>query len=200
VSRALPAAVAAVAIAAIVAVAIAGCRSDKANKSTRTTAATSTVPASTAATPRHKFVVYGKSKRAQFVNHADDRARGDTLNSFNADTLQPPADANTGKKGTRAGDNALVSLTLYSDSNLTRVVGTATYSCTFNFAQEAACDGQFDLGGGTIIALGPARLDGSEITLAVTGGTGRYAGAHGQVTSTTPNAKKNMQIFRFDLL
>jgi hypothetical protein len=192
--------VAAVAIAAIAAVAIVGCRSDKANKSTRTTSATNTVPAPTATTPRHSFVVYAKSKRTQFVNHADDRARGDKLNAFNSDTLGPPADANTGKKGTRAGDSALVSLTLYSDPNLTRFVGTATYSCTFNFAQEAVCDGQFDVGGGTIIALGPARLDGSEITLAVTGGTGRYAGAHGQVTSTTPNAKTNMQIFRFKLL
>jgi hypothetical protein len=155
----------------------------------------------TTTTPQGRsFVVYAKARRAQFVNHADDRARGDELNSFNSDTLQPPADANTGKKGTRAGDNALISLTLYSDPNLTRVVGTATYSCTFNFAQEATCDGQFDVGGGTIIAFGPARLDGSKITLAVTGGTGRYAGAHGQVTSTTPSAKKNMQIFRFDLL
>src|SRR5882757_7903112 len=118
------------------AVAVTGC-GNKTKNAVRTTAATNTVPAPTAATPRHTFVVYAKPKRAQFVNHADDRARGDKLNSFNADTLQPPPDANTGKKGTRAGDNALISLTLYSDRNLTRVVGTATYSCTFNFAQEA---------------------------------------------------------------
>jgi hypothetical protein len=146
------------------------------------------------------FVVYAKPKHAQFVNHADDRARGDKLNSFNADTLQPPPNANSGKKGTRAGDNALVTFTLYSDSKLTQVVGTATYSCTFNFGQEAVCDGQFQFGRGTIIALGPARLDGSEVTLAVTGGTGGYAGAHGQVTSTSSGATKNTQIFRFDLV
>jgi len=177
--------------------ALAGC-GNKAHDASRTSAATNT-PAPAAATPRSSFVVYGKAKRAQFFNHADDRARGDKLNSFNADTLQPPADANTGKKGTRAGDNALISLTLFSDRSLTQVVGSAIYSCTFNFAQEAVCDGQFDLGGGTIIALGPAKLDGSDI-LAVTGGTGRYAGAHGQVTSTSPSAKENLQIFRFDLV
>ena len=77
-----------------------------------------------------------------------------------------------------------MSLTLYADRNLTRVIGSAIYSCTFNFGQEAICDGQFHFGGGSIIALGPAKLDGSEIILAVTGGTGRYEGAHGQVTST----------------
>jgi hypothetical protein len=144
--------------------------------------------------------VYAKAKRARFVNHADDRERGDKLNSFNADTLQPPPDANSGKKGTRAGDNALVSLTLYADRNLTRVVGSAIYSCTFNFGQEATCDGQFSLHGGSISALGPAKLDGSQFVLAVTGGTGGYAGAHGQVTSTSSSGLKSTQIFRFELV
>ena len=78
--------------------------------------------------------------------------------------------------------------------------GPPTYSCTFNFAQEAVCDGQFQIGAGTIIALGPAKLDGREIVLAVTGGTGRYAGAHGQVTSTRATGSNNTQIFRFDLV
>ena len=36
-----------------------------------------------------------------------------------------------------------------------------------------------------MIAMGPAKLDGSDIVLPVTGGTGRYAGAHGQLTSTS---------------
>ncbi len=78
--------------------------------------------------------------------------------------------------------------------------GLATYSCTFNFDQEAVCDGQFQIGAGTIIALGPAKLDARETVLAVTGGTGRYAGAHGQVTSTRATASSNTQTFRFDLV
>ena len=102
---------------------LAGC-GDKAHKAAGTTAATNTIPAPAAATPRSSFVVYAKAKRAQFVNHADDRARGDKLNAFNAEALQPPPNANTGKKGTRAGDNALISLTLFADRNLTQVVGT----------------------------------------------------------------------------
>jgi hypothetical protein len=192
-------ALAAGAIAATLAVAVASCQNDKANKGGRA-AGTNTVLAPTPATPRQSFVVYAKPKRAQFVNHADDRGRGDKLKSFNAEALPTPPNANSGKKGTRAGDNALLTLTLYSDPKLTRAIGTATYSCTFNFAQEAICDGHFDVVGGTIIALGPARLDGSDIILAVTGGTGRYAGAHGQVTSTSSGAKKTTQVFHFVLV
>ncbi len=198
-NRRLLTALAAVAIAVALVVAVASCRGDKASEAGGA-AGTNTLAAPTAASPRQSFVVYAKPKRAQFVNHADDRARGDKLKSFNAEALPTPPSANSGKKGTRAGDSALLTLTLYSDPQLRRAIGTATYSCTFNFAQEAICDGHFDVGGGTIIALGPARLDGSDITLAVTGGTGRYSGAHGQVTSTTSGAKKTTQVFHFVLV
>jgi hypothetical protein len=177
VRRRLPAALAAVAAAAAIA-----------------------IPAASAATQNRSFVLYAKATRAQFINHADDRARGLIRNPFNPDLLPTPRNANVGKKGARAGDNALFSLELYSDRNLTRPVGTGVYSCRFNFAQEAICDAEFTLGRGTILALGPAKLDGRPIVLAVTGGTGRYAGAHGQMTSTSSTAKKNVQIIRFELV
>jgi hypothetical protein len=48
--------------------------------------------------------------------------------------------------------------------------------------------------------MGPAKLDGRQIILAVTGGTGRHVGAHGQVISTALPTKKNAQILRFTLL
>ncbi|HST19258.1 MAG TPA: hypothetical protein VLK36_16580 [Gaiellaceae bacterium] len=195
--RGLVAALGAVAAGAAIVVAIAGCGGDKA----RSPAATRTAPAGAAATPSRSFVVYGKPKQAQSVNHADDRARGDKLlKSFNADGLPTPPSANSGKKGERAGDSALIIFVLYADRSLTRVVGSATYSCTFNFDQEAVCDGQFQIGAGTIIALGPAKFDGGENVLAVTGGTGQYAGAHGQVTSTRATGSKNTQVFRFELV
>ena len=195
--RRIVAALGAVAAGAAIVVAIVGCGGDKANRSP---AAARTAPAGAAVSPSRSFVVYGKAKRAQFVNHADDRARGDTFRSFNADGLPTPPSANSGKKGARAGDNALITIVLYADRTLTRVVGSATYSCTFNFDQEAVCDGQFQIGAGTIIALGPAKLDGRDTVLAVTGGTGRYAGAHGQVTSTSALGTKSTQVFRFDLV
>ena len=61
------------------------------------------------------------------------------------------------------------------------------------------CDADFELRRGTVIAMGPAKLDGRQIVLAVTGGTGRYVGAHGQVTSS-PSGAKNTQIIRFLLV
>jgi hypothetical protein len=167
---------------------------------TAATAAAIAVPAAPAATHARSFVLWAKATQAQFINHADDRRRGLIKNPFNPDFLPTPPNANNGKKGARAGDNAIVSLDLYSDRNLTRLVGSAIYSCRFNFAQEAMCDAQFSLSRGTIIAMGPAKLDGSTVVLAVTGGTGRYTGAHGQLTSTSANAKKSTQILRFQLV
>ena len=114
-------------------------------------------------------------------------------------SLPTPPNANSAKTGARAGDNALFSFKLYSDLKLTRPVGNAIYSCTFNFAQEAICEANFTLNGGTMIAMGPAKLDGSTIVLPVTGGTGRYAGAHGQLTSRS-SGTKNTQIIRFRLV
>ena len=52
-----------------------------------------------------------------------------------------------------------------------------------------------------MIAMGPALLDSnfSKIVLPVTGGTGRYLGAHGQLTST-PSIYKGIQIIHFQLV
>jgi hypothetical protein len=99
----------------------------------------------------------------------------------------------------RAGDNALFTLRLYSDAGLTRPVGTASYSCTVNFGEQAICEGQFSLTGGTMIAMGAADLRTSDWVLPVTGGTSRYAGAHGQLTSTA-TGQKNTQVIRFQLV
>ena len=162
-------------------------------------AATMAVPHALATTQERSFVVYAKPTRAQFISHNDDRERGSFRNPFDPDSLPTPPNANSAKKGARAGDNALFSLKLYSDRRLTRPVGNAVYSCTFNFAQEAICEANFNLNGGTMIALGPAKLDSGNIVLPVIGGTGRYAGAHGQLTSR-PSGTKNTQIIRFRLL
>jgi hypothetical protein len=50
-----------------------------------------------------------------------------------------------------------------------------------------------------MIAMGPATLTGGTIVLPVTGGTGPYAGAHGQLTSKA-SGRKNTQIIRFRLV
>jgi hypothetical protein len=158
------------------------------------------VSTSAIAARTRSFVVYAKTTRLQFVNHADDRARGNTTNPFNADTKLPPAlNANTGKKGTRAGDNALIQLRLYADPTLTKAIGSAVYSCTFNFAQQATCDAEFQLSNGSMTGSGPADLLGGQFTLAVIGGTGAFLGARGQLSSA-PGARKNTVRIDFLLL
>jgi len=163
-------------------------------------AGTAAVPAARAAAQGRSFFLYAKPTRVQFVNRADDRARGLKLNPFNADIVPPPPKAAKGKKGGRPGDHALFAFKLYSGPGLKRLVGTAVYSCTFNFAHEAICDADFELGKGSMTAMGPAQLGSSfsRITLPVIGGTGRYAGAHGQMTSR-PSIYKNTQIIEFQL-
>jgi hypothetical protein len=158
-------------------------------------------PPAGATTQDKVMVIYAKPVRAQFVDHNDDRERGDIRNPFNPDAPPTPKNANSAKKGARAGDTGLFSFKLYSDSRLTRPIGTAIYSCTFNFAQEAICEADFTLKGGTIIALGPAKLTsrgGANVVLPVIGGTGRYTGAHGQFTSR-PSGVGNAHVVRFRL-
>jgi hypothetical protein len=164
-------------------------------------AATVAVPVAQATTQaRRSFVLYAKPTRAQFINHADDRARGNFTNPF-GDLLPTPKNANSGKPGARAGDNALFTLKLYSDAKLKRLVGTAAYSCTVNFGGQAICDGQFEFdAGGSMIAMGPADLKSGDFVLPVTGGTGRYARAHGQLTSTSAGKKTSTQVIRFELV
>ena len=145
------------------------------------------------------IVFYAKPTKAQFIDHNDDRARGNFTNPF-ADVLPTPKNANNAKPGARAGDNALFTLKLYSDAKLTRAVGTAAYSCTVNFGQQAVCDGQFQFGDGTMIAMGPADLKSGDFVIPVTGGTGRYARAHGQLSSRSAGTKTNTQIIRFRLV
>lgn len=158
-------------------------------------------PATAAAGAKARtFVLYAKPTRAQFVNHADDRERGDIQSPFESDVLPTPPSANSSKKGARAGDKALFSFKIYSDLNLTRFVGNAIYLCVVNFAQEATCEATFELSGGTMTASGPAGLDTSRWILPVIGGTGRYGGAHGQLSSAPSGSKKNAQILRFQLV
>ena len=86
-------------------------------------------------------------------------------------------------KGPQAGDNALYSFKLYSDSAFKKRVGSAVYSCIITFAHRALCEADFQLNSGAMFASGSANFDSTQFTLAVSGGTGSYLGARGQVSS-----------------
>jgi hypothetical protein len=198
--RRLPAALTAAPLASA-ALLLGGCSGDSKDAAVTTaTVATTTAPVSSPTKQGRSFVVYAKPTRAQFVDHNDDRKRGDFKNPFDPDLLPTPRNANSGKKGARAGDNALFGFKVYSDAKLTRPIGDAIYSCTFNFAEEAICEANFTLAGGSMTAMGPTMLDDSTIVLPVTGGTGGYAGARGQFSSRAVGSKGNTQVIRFRLL
>ena len=197
--RRLPAALTAASLAAA-ALVLGGCSGGSKDAVATTATVTTSTPVPSPTTRGRSFVVYAKPTRAQFVDHNDDRKRGDFKNPFDPDLLPTPRNANSGKKGARAGDNALFSFRVYADARLTRPIGDAIFSCTFNFDEEATCEANFTLTGGSMTAMGPTMLDDSIILLPVTGGTGEYAGARGQFSSRALGTKSNTQIIRFRLL
>jgi hypothetical protein len=133
----------------------------------------------TAANARRTFTIYAVSTQGQYANHADDRSRGTLDNPFNADLPAP-----TGKgKASRVGDNALIGFKLYSDSSYNKRIGSGSYSCTFTSAHVALCEASFQLDDGSMTASGPTNWTSTAFTLAVSGGTGNYLGARGQVSS-----------------
>jgi hypothetical protein len=140
---------------------------------------------------RRALTIYAVATRAQFTDHSDDRTRSVFKNPFNVDGEVP---GNTGK-GPHTGDNALYSFTLYSDTAFKKRIGSAVYACTFNVAHKALCEADFQLNGGAMFASGPANFDSTYFTLAVSGGTGKYLGTRGQVSSAPTG--KNAHRLRF---
>jgi hypothetical protein len=140
-------------------------------------------PAS-ARTANRTLTIYALATQGRYANHKDDRARGALDNPFNADENAIKGNAS----GNRVGDNALIGFKLYSDAALKNQIGSGTYSCTFNSAHIALCEADFQLNDGAMFASGPTDFTSTTFTLAVSGGTGAYVAARGQVSSV-PAAK-----------
>ena len=157
------------------------------------------IAAGTAQARVKTLAIYAKATRVQFVNHADDRARGAEKNPFNVDTksLAPKSTAKEKGSGPLPGDNAFFTFRIYQDAALKHPIGSATYSCTFNFQRQAFCEASFDLASGSIAAAGPVDFNGSDITLAVSSGTGKYLGARGEVSSSAATANTHRLDFSF---
>ena len=141
----------------------------------------------------HALTIYARVTQAAFMNHSDDRIRGSFANPFNTDTSIPPPKSGT---GALPGDNALFTFKLYSDPGLKNRVGSGTYSCTFNFAQRALCEADFELKSGSMIADGPTNFNSTRFTLAVISGTGKYLGVRGQVASS-PSSENDVHRLSF---
>ena len=153
---------------------------------------------STAGARRQKLTVYSVATGLQYINTADDRARGQVNNPLDS-TANKLAPKSSGGKGPFAGDIAVYALRLYSDSALKRAAGTAVYTCYFNYDRHALCQAYYKLRtGGTLVAAGPVDFKISTFTIVVSGGTNGYLGARGEASAVA--AAGNAQKIDFELI
>jgi len=135
--------------------------------------------ASSAAASSHKVVLYSVATAEQYVNNKDDRERGQGANPFgNFHDANPTTKQ---AKGPFPGDEALFQFSVYGTPGQTKTVGSGQYTCLFNFNHNVFCNAVYDLPGGTMVGSGAFDFDASSFNLAVTGGTGKYAGMRGNV-------------------
>jgi hypothetical protein len=137
-----------------------------------------------------KFTVYAVPTTAQFMNHADDRLRGMSTNPFNikAQALVITTQGKEKGNGPFPGDDILYSFKLYGGPRLDKRVGFAMFTCYFTFVKKATCDSYFELKGGVLLSSGLVVFNGTRFMLSVSGGTGSYLGATGEVKAS-PAAK-----------
>jgi hypothetical protein len=148
------------------------------------------------AASRARLTIFAVPASVQFMNHADDRLRGMSTNPFNVATSLVIVSGGVEKKGGPfPGDDVLYSFRLYSSPRQQKRLGSAIFTCYYNFSKQAICNSYFELDGGLIVASGSAAFNSTRFTLSITGGTQTYLGALGQVTSRL--APNNTQ--RFDL-
>lgn len=149
------------------------------------------------ATP-HGLTLYTVATDVQFINTADDRARGAKNNPFSSsqNKLQPKV-ADKGD-GPFPGDVVVFDFDLYGKLPTTKTIGSASYTCYFNYVKHALCQAYYQLAHGALTAAGPVDFSTTSFTLVVTGGTKGYLAARGQVSSAQATGKA--QRVEFQLL
>jgi hypothetical protein len=150
-------------------------------------AAATSSPANAAANGQRSFVLYSVTKEEQFLDHSDDRARGKGNNPF-GNFKDSKAVTKEAGNGPFPGDNAVFAFGLYSSTDLKTSVGSAIFTCTYNFNKHAFCDASYQLDGGVVLGAGAFDFNAGTFAIAITGGTGKYASATGEI-SATPSGK-----------
>ena len=96
------------------------------------------VPAASGASQAsQKLTVYAVPTTVQFMNHADDRLRGMSTNPFKLKSDAVIIGANGKEKGYGPfpGDDILYGFKIFSDAKRTKPIGTAMFTCYFQFAE-----------------------------------------------------------------
>ncbi len=145
-------------------------------------------------------VLYSKARHAPFVDNSDGRARG--RSSSDAEVTAPLAAAGIRHMlggggpfdleaavvrsavqpagGPLPGDQALLSLNLYTTARLERGAGSAVLTCEYGMHDNAYCDAVVHLEDGSrLMASGMLNPDASHATLVVTGGVDRTGTSRG---------------------
>ena len=147
--------------------------------------------AAAAAGPQ-KFTIYAITEVEQFLDHSDDRTRGKGNNPFGNFKDSKTVTKEAGN-GPFPGDNAVFSFGLYTNPNRKTSVGSAIFTCTYNFDRHAFCDASYQLSGGVLLGAGAFDFNAGTFEVAITGGTGKYAAATGDI-SAQPAAKHSQRL------
>ena len=138
--------------------------------------------------------IYSIATREQFMNHSDDRTRGQGNNPFAGfKDVSDPTGTETAGNGPFAGDRSIFDFALFGNSHMTRTLGSAWFVCEYVFDKNAFCSTAYKLPGGTLIGNGYFNFNATKFAVAIVGGTGRYAGARGQLQAD-PAVKKLQRI------
>ncbi len=131
--------------------------------------------------------LYSVAVRQRFVHNGDDEARGRVSNPFHrryaAAALGMPS----------PGDQAFFRFAVYRSAATSAQTGAATFTCDYAFGGAALCQAEYRLAGGTLLAAGSFGLDAMKMSLAITGGTGRYRGATGDLLAS-PSTNHTQQL------
>jgi hypothetical protein len=145
-----------------------------------------------------RLTVYSVATGLQYINTADDRARGKVNNPLDSTANKLAPKSSGSRNGPFAGDVAVYALRLYSDAAVKHPVGSAVYTCFFNYDRHALCQAYYKFkAGGTIVGSGPVDFKVSSFTIDVSGGTGKYLGARGEASAVA--ARGNAQRIDFEL-
>lgn len=145
------------------------------------------------AADRRIVTIYSVASGLQYINTADDRARG-RVNHPLPDSATKLWPKSTGGGGPFAGDVALYSMKLFTNKTLKRRAGTAVYTCYFNYDRHALCQAYYKLTDlSTLVASGPIDFNTNGFTIVLTGGTKRYLGVRGEV-KVTPAARQAQRV------
>lgn len=141
---------------------------------------------------------YTVATGVQYINTADDRARGAANNPFDPGTNRLAPHVKDVGNGPFPGDVAVYAFYLRPSATSHQNMGTAAITCYFNYARRALCQAYYKVKGkGTLTASGPVDFQGTGFSLIVTGGTDDYLAAQGTLKATA--APKGTQHVVIDL-